>query len=98
MTDQNNPIRNCESCNEYDSWLEDYRVGRCLLFDAVDPIKRDPCSGGVNSQDFCRYGRLAETTKTETGFTQEEIAEIVNRAPETLREKVTAADIRPILV
>ena len=96
MTAQNKSIRICNDCIWYNIWPEDYRVGRCLLFDAVDSIKRDPCSGGVNSRDSCRYGLSNE--EREDGFTQAQIAEIMNRAPETLREKVTTEDISPILV
>ncbi len=89
----NQEIRKCMDCIWYDLWPEDYNVGRCRLFDSVDPIKRDPYSGGVNSQGPCRYGLLVETIGTETKITPAEIAEIVNRAPETLRGKVTASDI-----
>lgn len=96
MITQSNPVRTCGGCNWYDSYPEDYNVGRCLLFDAVDPVKRNPFIGGVIPQDLCRYDLSSE--EIEAGFTREEIAEIVNSVPETLLGKVTAEDINPILV
>ena len=85
-------LRTCGNCIGYDVWPEDpYNVGRCLLFDAVDSIKRDTCAGGVKKEDVCNYGLLLSQ---QISLTKVGIARIVNTNPEDFfGETIRAEDI-----
>ncbi len=96
MTIKSNSDRTCGICEYCVFWPEDPSyAGICLLADSVNVNKRNLFFGGISSQNLCRYSSFAENSRNGTRFTREEIAEIVNSAPETLLGKVTAADIIP---
>ncbi|GAI12128.1 unnamed protein product [marine sediment metagenome] len=62
-------IRKCGQCNDfYGPWRGNHEVGRCLLFDSVDPMKRKLYKAGITAKNLCRYG-LKEGEEVE--LTQE---------------------------
>lgn len=85
-------IRRCWQCGDfYDPWRDNHEVGRCLLFDAVDTMKRKFYKASTTSKNLCRYG-LKEGE--EVKLTQENIASVINRAPDCFWKEIAPLDIR----